>query len=172
MGRASVNQRNVDLLRQGIALLKRIDDERFTAFPPIELSTVGGHFRHCIEFYRCLLAGLDGGAVDYDARDRDLEVERKREVAILALEGIETGLSALEGEDPARPLTVAAGADGSDGETLRSTLGRELQFACSHTIHHFALIAGLLRLQGFEPGADFGVAASTLEYRRKVARGV
>jgi hypothetical protein len=29
-----------------------------------------------------------------------------------------------------------------------------------HAVHHFAIIAMILRIQGFEPPADFGFAAS------------
>jgi hypothetical protein len=50
-----------------------------------------------------------------------------------------------------------------------SSIGRELQFLLSHTIHHYALIALALRLQGYEPSAEFGVAPSTLQYWRKAA---
>jgi hypothetical protein len=45
-----------------------------------------------------------------------------------------------------------------------TSLERELQFLLSHTVHHFALVALLLRAQGFEVSADFGVAPSTLAY--------
>jgi hypothetical protein len=41
-----------------------------------------------------------------------------------------------------------------------------LQFLLSHTVHHFALMALILRAQGADPGDDFGVAPSTLEHRR------
>ncbi len=50
-----------------------------------------------------------------------------------------------------------------------SSVKRELQFLLSHTIHHYSLVAVALRAQGFEPGADFGVAPSTLRYWRKIA---
>ena len=46
---------------------------------------------------------------------------------------------------------------------------RELQFLASHTVHHYAVIAAMLRPQGVEPGDDFGVAPSTLQYERENA---
>ena len=49
-----------------------------------------------------------------------------------------------------------------------STLGRELEFAVSHTIHHYALVRERLRGVDFDP--RFGVAPSTLEYWRTAAR--
>jgi hypothetical protein len=47
-----------------------------------------------------------------------------------------------------------------------TSVTRELQFLASHTVHHYAVIAAMLRPQGVEPGNDFGVAPSTLEYER------
>ena len=52
-------------------------------------------------------------------------------------------------------------------EWSQSSVKRELQFLLSHTIHHYSLVAVALRTQGFEPGAAFGVAPSTLRHRRK-----
>jgi hypothetical protein len=40
-------------------------------------------------------------------------------------------------------------------------MARELGMLLSHTVHHYALIAMLLRARGIEPPADFGVAPST-----------
>src|SRR5258708_40320826 len=48
---------------------------------------------------------------------------------------------------------------------LISSVGRELQALSSHTIHHFALIAITLRLQGFDVDPDFGMSPSTLRYQ-------
>jgi hypothetical protein len=46
---------------------------------------------------------------------------------------------------------------------------RELQFLLSHTVHHYALMALILRLQGFNPAAEFGVAPSTLQHWERAA---
>ncbi len=55
----------------------------------------------------------------------------------------------------------------SDRGTLRATssITRELDFLLSHTIHHYAIIAVLCRLQNVEVEPDFGVAPSTLRYQ-------
>jgi hypothetical protein len=55
---------------------------------------------------------------------------------------------------------------GPAGPWSRSTAARELQFLVSHTVHHYALIAFILRANGIDPGADFGVAPSTLAHRK------
>lgn len=60
-----------------------------------------------------------------------------------------------------------------DGSTRESWCGssvvRELAFLRSHTIHHYSLIAVLLRFEGIEPGEEFGVAPSTLRYWQEEA---
>ena len=50
-----------------------------------------------------------------------------------------------------------------------STVSRELLFAGSHAIHHFAIIAVLMRAQGRTVSYDFGKAPSTLTYMRCVS---
>jgi hypothetical protein len=52
-----------------------------------------------------------------------------------------------------------------------STIGRELQFLASHTVHHFAIMAMILRLQDIHPPADFGIAPSTLRFMKETQAG-
>lgn len=160
-------RQNVALLRQGIDLLTRLDAGRYG--PRDGVSGVGAHLRHCIDFYRCLLDGAAGGRVDYDARSRDPAIEAHRRAASAALEELVAGLEALE-VDPGRALEVKVDtAAGTEACWHRSSLGRELQFLISHTTHHYALIALLLRARGFELPADFGVAPSTLAHQQQEA---
>ena len=73
---------NISWLRQAEALLNRISDGVYTASPSGPAPhRAGGHIRHILEFYECLLGGLAGGRVDYDARRRDLLVETSRPAA-------------------------------------------------------------------------------------------
>ena len=39
-----------------------------------------------------------------------------------------------------------------------SSVLRELDFLQSHTVHHYSLVAMLLRLHEIDPGEEFGVA--------------
>ena len=80
------------------------------------------------------------------------------------------GLGRLAVVDSETELTVRsdtpAGAQGAEA-TSRSTLHRELQFLVGHSVHHFALIALILRQEGFDPGREFGVAPSTLAHWKR-----
>jgi len=161
---------NCVVLEQAIALLRRMDDATYAeggAAPGV--SPVGVHFRHILDHYRALLTGLATGEIDYDARDRNVPVERDRALALAAAEEYRRHLDRLPAELAGRPLRVhlrsMADHDGSDWSG--STLKRELQFLVSHTVHHYALIKDLLRRAGFDPGQGFGVAPSTLAAVRR-----
>ena len=56
------------------------------------------------------------------------------------------------------------GPAGDPDQYTQSTVERELQFLRFHTVHHFAIIAMILKIQGIETPKDFGFAPSTLAY--------
>lgn len=163
---SDISAPNLRLLRQALELVRELDDGVFRA----EIggnSSIGAHLRHVIDCYRCFLRGLSAGRIDYDGRQRDPRLEHERSVAEATLGELVAGFETLP-RDLDRRLEVKVDAVAWGTGALHwqvSTLGRELQFLVSHTVHHFALVAMLLRQQGHEPGADFGVAPSTLEHR-------
>jgi uncharacterized damage-inducible protein DinB len=162
---------NLLFLGQARDLLQRLDDGQFVAKPAIALSPVGSHLRHCLDFYSSFVDGVDVGVLDYDARHRDLRLETERGHALLAIETLIHRLEELRGKLENKPLSVAMdrmGWETSETAWASTTVARELQFLRSHTVHHYALIAAVLRLTGVEPAADFGVAPATLNYRREL----
>ncbi|MEO0424085.1 MAG: DinB family protein [Pseudomonadota bacterium] len=165
---------NVAFLRQGIALLRALSDERYCqARPPLYESNVGAHFRHVYDHYRQLLDGLGAGQVDYDQRQRDPHMAADRSVAITRLTALIADLERLASDPPSSPLGVRLSSSASSREEeieTPSTLARELQFLVSHTVHHYALIAFILRSEGLEIPRGFGVSPSTLEYQDGQAR--
>lgn len=159
-------EQNLHFLRQGLELLDAVDAETYAATESGRAS-IGAHLRHCIDFYNCFLHGLETGRVDYDARCRDAAVETDRRAAARVLAEIVDRMAALGPADFGRVLEVKADTpEGAPFAWSRSSLARELQFLTSHTVHHFALIALLMRQRGHDPGDEFGVAPSTLAYRR------
>ncbi|MEM7480955.1 MAG: DinB family protein [Acidobacteriota bacterium] len=165
---------NVALLTQGEELLAQIEDEAYVAPPPVPMGTVGGHLRHCLDFYMCFLDGLAEGEIDYDARRRDERIQQDRSYAMGLIAALKARLEELPADLAERPVRVSLDRafEAPDAPLGRSTVRRELQFLCSHTTHHYALIAAQLRLQGIEPTSDFGVAPSTLEHERRQGTGV
>jgi hypothetical protein len=156
------------LLQQTASLLGRLDQASYTAPSPVFLnSAIGGHVRHCLEHYESLLKGWQNGRIDYDARSRDRTVETQPSAARARLDSICAALEKLDERpiltDPCEILVRSAHGRG-EGEWHASSLGRELQFLISHTVHHYALMAGLCHLQGIPVAPGFGVAPSTLRY--------
>lgn len=158
------------LLEQGIALLERLDDVVY-ASPRGAWASVGAQYRHVLEHYACFLDGLVTARVDYDARARDARIEASRAVALSATRGVLAAIERLDpNDDPAIAVQMDSGS-GSEGPDWRaSSVGRELQFLSSHTVHHYALIKLLLEGAGVELASGFGVAPSTLTYQRAVLR--
>jgi uncharacterized damage-inducible protein DinB len=157
---------NVALLRQGVALVARLGAQSFTGVSEhCPGGSVGAHVRHCLDFYVAFLDGVTEGRIDYDARERDAELETVPARALRVLEEIAARLHALRAADRDAPLLVRGdGSAHDEGVWTRSSIGRELQFLVSHTIHHFALIGFLLRANGHAVDGLFGVAPSTARH--------
>jgi uncharacterized damage-inducible protein DinB len=156
---------NIQFLEQALALVGRLPDGVYArSDPALFRSGVGPHLRHCLDHYTNFLAGLPSGRVDYDARARDPRLEREREAALARMRDLVAALRDLQTSDGERRLLVKMDCGEADG-WAESTVRRELQFLISHTVHHYALIALILRLQGIETGPGFGVAPSTLRYQ-------
>jgi hypothetical protein len=64
---------------------------------------------------------------------------------------------------------LQAGNAGELTVTVETTLGRELMFLSSHTVHHFALVAQYSKAAGVDLGHDFGKAPATVAFERKAA---
>ena len=164
------------VLRQGIALIERLEPRQFSEAPHPEglpaaardlfaRGAVGAHVRHVLEHYEAFFVGIESESVDYDRRGRDRRVEARRELACERLEACARQLESLHLRASDRNLGVVLGTP-EDQRAGNSSLARELQFLSSHTVHHYALIAVLVRLWGVVPDDDFGVAPSTLAYER------
>ena len=129
-------------------------------------SSIGGHVRHCLEHYGSFFDGLDGGVLDYDQRARDRRLQVEVDAACSALRATAAALARrLTFARLDRQVRVLAEGDESDGDVTASSIGRELGFLLSHTIHHCALIAVMMRLRGLATPPGFGVAPSTLRHR-------
>jgi len=161
---------NQEVLRQGIDVIRRLGDEQYVSAPDgLAHSGAGAHFRHIYDYYRCFLRDVDGRRVDYDRRERDARFETDREHAVACLQDLVARFDSLAAQplDGSTALDArmdAVGDADEDGHWNRTTVKRELRFLVSHTIHHYALIAMILKVQGFECGPDFGVAPSTIEF--------
>ena len=170
---AALAENNIGYLQQSVALLERIDDATYTRGNPATFSSgFGPHLRHCLDHYERFLDGLPTHRIDYDARDRDPRTETDRLIALERIRAIIAGLRRIAPSQRDTPVEIKMDC-GDETKTeswwTRSTVSRELQFLVSHTVHHYALIAFILRTHGIDTGSEFGVAPSTLRYQKSLA---
>jgi uncharacterized damage-inducible protein DinB len=154
------------LLRELVGVVERLGDDEYVRKPVgVIPGSVGGHVRHCLDHATALLAAVSTGHLDYDRRERGTAVELDRAAAVDAIRAAEWHLSELVRADCDRPLRVRVlmTADGDPIE-VGSTVGRELAYVLSHTIHHYALVGAMVRTLGGAPPERFGYAPSTVRH--------
>jgi len=157
---------NREILRQGQRLILGLSDEEFThTHAPVHRSSLGDHLRHVIEHYQRFLIGRPERSIDYDARLRDVRISSDRNFASSVIEQVIEGLNELPDSDESLSIKMAVSSDGGrEAGLTSSTLNRELQYLQAHTIHHYALIAMILKMQDVVVPAEFGIAPSTLQH--------
>jgi len=155
-------QTNIDALEEGSALLALLKPEQYMlGYKPLFQSTIGAHFRHVLEHYRCFIKQLDTGEFCYDSRERDQLLERDFDYANTTIDDLISSLRDLESRDLDKQCSVL---DQQADQPVVSTLSRELLFLQSHTVHHYAIIGAMTRSFGTQPAEDFGVAIATREH--------
>lgn len=162
---------STDRLTELQTLLLRLDDKIIsTRIKMLSDGTLGQHLRHIIEFYICLLDGIEGSEVNYDNRNRDVSLETDVNMAWNRLHKIIQQLQKIRNN---KMITLFANLSSSgDAEVLVSSLYRELAYCQEHCTHHQALIkVGLQELNLLHlVDQNFGVAQSTIRYRNKLAK--
>jgi uncharacterized damage-inducible protein DinB len=159
----------VAVLDQLADLLDAMSDEQYRTKPhEVVSSSTGGHVRHCLDHIESLLAALEGGVLDYDRRQRGTDVETSRAAALAVLRRQQRHLQEVGGGSADRSLRLSAIIHPEMAPMeLVTTVGRELVFVLSHTIHHNALIAVIARALGVSVPERFGYAPSTLAHQEK-----
>lgn len=131
-------------------------------------NTIGQHVRHIIELFQCLEKGYESGVVNYEKRKRDTAIENDKELASRLLLEIHGGLSKEN-----KALTLEASYDDHTTEPILfdTNYNREIAYNLEHTIHHMALIrVGINEVSSITLPEDFGVASSTVKYRKQCAQ--
>jgi uncharacterized damage-inducible protein DinB len=153
-----------DVLGQVAQVVRALPDEAYAAPGPRGVSgSVGAHVRHCLDHVMALEQALVSRRVDYDARQRGGDIETSRRAGLRALDAARARLAALDDRWlSALVLVESQIAPGGRRVEAQSTIGRELAFVISHTIHHSATLNVLLHQQDAHPApAGFGYAPST-----------
>lgn len=125
--------------------------------------SIGEHVRHVLDHISALVAACPPAVLSYDHRTRGTAVETEPRVAVREIMRLDAALERWGDRSLDEPIAVAA-VMSTDGQSVTgwSTLARELAFVMSHTVHHQAIVALLLELQGSDvPDERFGYAPST-----------
>jgi hypothetical protein len=131
-------------------------------------ATIGQHTRHIIEMFICLEAGYESGVVNYEQRKRDIRIETDKEFACSLLRKVYEDL-----EKPNKQMVLHAAYNEDSNEVMEFSTNyfREIAYNLEHTIHHMALIkVGLREVSDMEIPEGFGVATSTIKYRKECAQ--
>lgn len=155
------------VLDQGEELLRLLSvDEYRKRHPHAFNASIGGHYRHCLDHFVSLVKARDTGCVDYDGRERNPRIETDPDYALAVTRDLRRSLRSLDDDDlrDAVPVRCSVSYEANDEPPFGSTLGRELAYAITHAIHHFALVAFLARQSGIPLPDHFGLAPSTAKH--------
>jgi uncharacterized damage-inducible protein DinB len=124
--------------------------------------SIGEHVRHCLDHVSALLSADPSGTLSYDHRQRGTRVETDPGAALQQILRLKAALDRWPTRSLDEPIRVSSMiAPGAPSVVGWSTLGRELAFVVSHTIHHQAMIAVLLTIHGLAAPDRFGHSPST-----------
>jgi hypothetical protein len=147
-------------------LLSQLSNEDFSKpCPALSNSSIGEHTRHVIEMFQCLEKQYDLGVVNYDKRKRNQYIQTD---TLFAKQSIDLILNQLD--KPNKFIQLQQFIDGKE-ILIESNYHRELLYNLEHCIHHQALIkVAILQLENILVNDNFGVACSTIEYRKQCAQ--
>lgn len=131
-------------------------------------SSVGAHIRHILDRFHCVLSGLPTATIDYDDRKRDKSIENNLDTAAFALASVAKRIGSVEVMNALNATIAVRESVHHQGPavTMPSTVGRELMGLVTHSVHHLAIIALIVKSYGYEMDSDFGKAPSTILYER------
>lgn len=151
----------IDELARGARLIERIEDDIYCRMAN-GTGSIGGHFRHNLDFADSFLNGIQSGKIDYARRERDVRTEKDRFYAVGRFALTIRRFNGLEPSLLQQKVWICS--EIAAGIRHESSAARELEFLHSHTVHHHALIAEKLAFFGVQATDNFGVAPSTLKF--------
>ncbi len=131
-------------------------------------ASIGQHVRHILELFLELNKGYSSGMVNYEKRKRDIEIEINKQFALSIFSEILRGLDL-----PNKKLLLESNYDLNEPNSilLETNYLREIAYNLEHTVHHMALIRiGITEISSLQLSKEFGVAASTIQYRKACAQ--
>jgi hypothetical protein len=153
-------------LNELIDLLNQLSQKEYSnSCAELSNATIGEHTRHIIEMFQCLESRYDCGVVNYDTRERNNRIQTDTTFAIENIVMIQQNVDKQN-----KKMELLQVIDGEE-IWIESNYFRELLYNLEHCIHHQALIkVAILQCETVTVNPDFGVARSTIEYRKQCAQ--
>lgn len=161
---------HLEILEQGRLYLNSVTQEDYIEIiSPNFISSAGSHIRHIIDHYQSIISGIETDVIDYDLRLRGSKVEEVPQLAIERLNDIEAWMKSLSSDtlNKITSLSTEVSTKNKNVQVVQTTVARELIFAGSHAVHHYAMIAQITFAQTTTANTSFGVAPATATYLRE-----
>jgi hypothetical protein len=115
--------------------------------------------------FQCLENQYESGIINYDHRKRNYQIQTN---TIVANESINTIINQVD--KPNKNLQLQQIVDGEE-LLIESNYQRELLYNLEHCIHHQAMIkVAIIQSSLVAIDENFGVARSTIEYKKQCAQ--
>lgn len=165
-----LQQTTTAILLQLKAVVTDLGEEGYCKpLPVLSGNTIGKHVRHILEFFDCMLQGMDTGLVDYDNRQRNVLLETDTEFTLRYLDNLTIAIDVIN-ENQA--LSMAFSYADQETTVINTLLYREMAYNIEHAIHHMAIIKIAIK-QEFPHvilPVNFGVAYSTIHHQQQCAQ--
>ncbi len=137
-------------LSSAVDLLNAIDSTTYlnSSVGPY-YSSIGSHIRHTLDFFDCIINGLDSNNIDLTARKRDEILSTDKESAIHHIYKLQETLLSYIDTNTDYLIHVTDNL-GQGKVTVNYTLESILAHANSHAVHHYATIGYILNRLGIE----------------------
>jgi hypothetical protein len=160
----------LEILAQAQQYLQSVTkDDYIEVRTPNFISSCGSHMRHIIDHYSAIIIGLKNSLVDYDVRTRGSQIEEYPEVAIDKIMGISSWIAELSDDSLYKVVSLSTEISivSKNVQTVQTSIARELVFAGSHAVHHFAMITQISIAQNKPLPVSFGLAPATATFIRQ-----
>lgn len=161
------------IIDQALSYLKSISKEEYTTVvSPNFISSAGSHMRHITDHYQAIISGFNGDEIDYNIRERGSQLELSPALAIEKLNQIATWIKSLT-ENKLNKLIVLStevSVTNKNIQKVQTSVARELVFAGSHAVHHYAMIAQISFAQKNAQPPSFGLAPATATFLRQESK--
>jgi hypothetical protein len=165
----------LEVIKQGQLYLDTVSNKDYTAIiSPNFISSAGSHIRHIIDHYLAIMSGLNNELINYDVRVRGCQIETSPKLAKEKLDEIAIWVESLCEEELNKMITLSTevSVTRKNVQEVQTSVARELIFAGSHAVHHYAMITQISfaqksALQIVELPKNFDLAPATATFLRQ-----